>query len=141
MREEDEAYMIARRGKRPEAPAPGRGTTTFALRIYGTEDAREGFGAYLCGGHWSTAMPEDARSISMDGGPEMDSAVGSFDGELSPEDLEVGPGTVRDGKAVLSLAQAVVLFDVMVEGEVRTPAGRRNVRIDTEDAYYGPLRA
>ena len=141
MREDEEAYMIARKGKRPEAPAPGAGTTAFALRIWGTDDAREEFGAYLCGGHWSVAMPEEARSVSMDGGADCDSAVGTLGGELAPEDLEVGPGTVRDGRAVLSLAQAVVLFDVMVEGEVRTPAGRRNVRLDAEDAYYGPLRA
>ncbi len=141
MQQEHEAYMIARHGKRPEAPHPKAGTTTFAFRIHGTENAKEAFGAFICGGHWSTEPSVDVTDVSMDGGPDMDSAVGSFDGELLPEDLDVGPGTVHDGKAVLSLAQAATLFDVMVEGEVRTSAGRRNIRFDEGDAYYGPLRA
>lgn len=140
-RQSEEAYRIARRGKIPGALPPRAGTTTFALRIEGTDDAKEQFGAFICGGHWSTEISLGVRDISMHGGPDMDSAVGTFDGELLPEDLDVGPGTVHDGKAVLSIAQAAVLFDVTVEGEVRTSAGRRNVRIDAEDVYYGPLRA
>lgn len=127
MRQEDEAYMIARRGKVPEALPPRAGTTTFAFRILGTDDAKEQFGAFICGGHWSMEPSVGVRDISMDGGPDTDSAVGTFDGELSPEDLDVGPGTVHGGKAVMSLAQAADLFGVTVEGEVRTSAGRRRV--------------
>lgn len=123
----DEAYMIARRNRTPTAPEC-TGRTTFAFRIDGPEDRRDGMGAVLCGGHWSISLEHGPSTIAMDGGAECDSAVGTY-GTLGPEDV------VRD------LAGAVRELGVLLTGQVRTPAGVSDVRIDGREAFCGTSRA
>ncbi len=123
----DEAYMIARKDKTPVAPEC-RGRTTFALRIDGPEDRREEMGAVLCGGHWSITLEHGPATVSMDGGADCDSAVGTY-GTLGPEEV------VRD------LAGAARELGVLLTGQVRTPAGATDVVIGGVEAFCGTSRA